>query len=361
MKKKILVLGTGLVGKHIAVDLYKSGHEVSTLSLDKKPSIFENTPIKFFEIPFQIYPPSTKLWDTILDNDIIVNALPGKLGYEALEYCIRMKKDIVDISFMEEDPTNLKDLAKEKGVRVVTDIGVAPGLCGMMIGREVANMKKVQSAKIMVGGLPELCSYPHFYKAPFEPMGVIAEYTRPVRMRENGKDIIVDPLTDCEEVWKDCHVAFNTDGLRTLLTSFPNIPYMVEKTIRLKEHYDFICELQASGFFKPEHIENTAKVLIPEWKLDDNEDDYTIMKVIVTGDKSFIGYTLYDEKKDGVPSMARTTGYTCNAAVELIAQNKITEPGLYLPEELGADENHFQHTLSYLLDRGIDIERDTLK
>ena len=38
------------------------------------------------------------------DFDLVVGALPGDMGFEAMRQVILSKKDIVDISFFPEDP-----------------------------------------------------------------------------------------------------------------------------------------------------------------------------------------------------------------------------------------------------------------
>ena len=371
---KIIVLGGGLVGRHIATDLSKD-HEVTCVDY-RYVAFFEDTEVEHIvsDVNEDSVPSLTEGFD------IVVNALPGHLGFSVLKKLAILGKDTVDISFMPQDPTSLSDVFKNNGARAVVDIGVAPGLCGVWIGKESEGLP-ITRATIMVGGLPLEPKYPYYYKAPFSPIDVIEEYTRPVRMRKDGEDIIVDPFTDWQPIvgYPDL-CAFNTDGCRTLLESFPDIPNMVEKTIRYKNHYNFMKALKDGGFFSTENAKNTAKVMLPHWKLEDEDKEFTLMRVLITKTNPIpktahakncnicngtyseycsayqpshtVTYSLYDEWKDGVPSMARTTGYTCNAVVKLLADNKINEAGLYLPEDLG---DHLDDITSYLADRDVQI------
>jgi saccharopine dehydrogenase-like NADP-dependent oxidoreductase len=52
--------------------------------------------------------------------------------------------------------------------------------------------------------------------------------------------------------------------------------------------------------------------------------------------------------------MARTTGYTCTAAVHLVADGKFSRKGICPPEYLGEDENNFQFVVGYLKDRQVN-------
>ena len=53
--------------------------------------------------------------------------------------------------------------------------------------------------------------------------------------------------------------------------------------------------------------------------------------------------------------MARTTGYTCTAMVNLIARGLWTEPGLVPPEVVGRNAACFDSVLKHLEDRNVHI------
>lgn len=350
-EKKVTVLGAGLVGRHIAVDL-SDRYDVTAVDTQDVSDFFEDTNVTFRLADIR---PET-IPSIVAQSDIVVVAVPGHIGYQTLKAVIQCGIDVVDISFMPEDVQTLEELAKEKGVKVITDFGVAPGLCGLLLGNAVAKLKQVDSATIMVGGFPKEVNWPFFYKAPFSPRDVIEEYTRPVRMRRDGVNIIEEPLSDVEEYNDQTDlplVCFNTDGLRTLLDSFPEIPNMVEKTVRHIGHFDAIDRMREFGFFKPEHLENTCDVLLPQWKLEEKDEDFLTMTIEVTGGEESIRYTLFDEYGDGVSSMARTTGFTCNAGVSILQDLK--EPGLYLPEDIGRDNHLTTKVIDYLKERDVNI------
>jgi saccharopine dehydrogenase-like NADP-dependent oxidoreductase len=129
--------------------------------------------------------------------DIVVTAVPGFMGYKTLEAAINCGKNIVDISFFPEDVLQLDKLAKEKGVTVITDCGVAPGMSNFIVGRYNEEMK-IDAIEIYVGGLPKVRKKPFQYKAPFSPADVIEEYTRPARLMENGFIVTKPALSEVE-------------------------------------------------------------------------------------------------------------------------------------------------------------------
>jgi saccharopine dehydrogenase-like NADP-dependent oxidoreductase len=223
-----------------------------------------------------------------------------------------------------------------------------------------------------VGGLPVVRTLPYEYKAPFSPIDVIAEYTRPARIMENGKLVVRPALSEVELVEFESIgtlEAFNTDGLRTLLKTMP-APNMKEKTLRYPGHAKFMTALRDTGFFDENSIEVsgvtvrpidiTAKLLFLKWELAKDEEEFTVMRVLVEGkendkDKKY-SYSLFDrfETNSGTSSMARTTGYTCTAVARLVLENQFTRKGICPPEYLGATEGCFEKIMKHLGERSID-------
>ncbi|MCD6587114.1 MAG: saccharopine dehydrogenase NADP-binding domain-containing protein, partial [Candidatus Fermentibacteraceae bacterium] len=329
---KVTVLGAGMVGSAIAADL-KTSFSVVSVDLDRNA-------LKKLETNHGIDCIHGDLSDSLFvksvvaDSDVVVSAVPGFMGYNTLRSVIEAGKNVVDIAFFPEDSTPLDKLAREKGVIAVTDMGVAPGMCNVILGYHYSRMK-VNSYLCLVGGLPKKRVWPWEYKAPFSPCDVIEEYVRPARFRENGKDMVAPALSDPELInFRQCGTleAWNSDGLRSLLRNMPDIPNMKEKTMRWPGHIEKARILRESGFFSNEPVEingvfisplqMTEKILFSKknWKLGVEEEEFTVMRVVVGGelDGKPVEHTwdLFDEynRETDTSSMARTTGYACTAA-----------------------------------------------
>lgn len=367
----IAVLGAGMVGRAIAMDL---GNDYTVTSFDLNETNLDelkkrNTSIEMVVANLSLFD-EYKTW--LEPFDLVVTAVPGFMGYKTLEAVIKAGKNVVDISFFPEDVLQLDKLAKEKNVTVITDCGVAPGVSNFIIGRYNEEMK-VTAFECYVGGLPKERKPPFQYKAPFSPIDVIEEYIRPARLVEGGKIVTRPALSEREMMLFDEIgelEAFNTDGLRSLIFTMKNIPDMKEKTLRYPGHIDLIIALQQAGFFETSPLriketdisplEFTSKLLINEWKLGPEEEEFTIMKVIVKGEKDgkrrTIEYNLLDryDKKTKISSMSRTTGYTCTAAVNLIAKNLFAEKGVFPPELIGKHKNCFDFVINYLKERNVN-------
>ncbi len=368
--KKILVAGAGLVGKAIAVDLAKK-YNVTAIdknadSLGKLPKSVATTEVADFEYRAD--------FEKLLSGfDLIVGALPGNLGFEFIKTCIAKKKNAVSISFCKEDVLELNGLAAENNVRVAFDCGVAPGISNMILGH-YDSLMRVNSYKCYVGGLPVKREPPFEYKAPFSPADVIQEYLRPARSIENGKPVVKPALSEPELISFDSIgelEAFNTDGLRSLLKTV-KVPNLSEKTLRYPGHRDTIQLLKDAGFFdenayvfagyKIRPLDITLKLLADKWKLENGEEEFTVMKILIDGttkdgSSTRVEHVLYDryDARTRTTSMARTTGYMCAAVVNLIADEMIEQKGVIAPEYIGADKKHYEFVLRYLKERGINI------
>ena len=366
--KKIVVLGAGLVGRAMILDLYKSYNITAVdISSENLSNLKELPNIVTVEMDLSI---SSNIKKVIKDADLVIGAVPGFMGFEMLRTVIESGKNIVDISFCPENPLELDGLAKENGVTAIIDCGVSPGMGNILLGHHINSMK-IDSYKCLVGGLPQKPEKPWGYKAVFSPIDVIEEYTRPVRFRKNGENLIEEPLSkneviEFEKVGK--FEAWNTDGLRTLLDT-TNIPNMIELTIRHIGTIEPIIALRDSGFFSAEQIDVngmkikpidlTTNLMFSQWKMLPNEHDMTIMRIIIEGTKDGkerrIEYDLIDfyNVKTDTTSMARTTGYTCTAATNLLLENKYDQKGIIPPEILGQDETAYNYIIKYLADRGV--------
>lgn len=369
MGAKILVLGTGLVGRAIAVDLRRDGHEVT--AVDRDGEVLEELQrchgIQGISVDFT----DRELERHITRSDLVVGAAPGELGFRLMERVIRAGRNMVDISFCPEDFMELDPLARKQGVTVVADMGVAPGMCNVFLGYHNRFME-VESYRCMVGGLPFKREWPLEYKSSWSLMDCFEEYTRPARLRVGGKDVTKPALSDTEVVHFEGVgelEAWNSDGLRSLLRSFPDIPEMVEKTLRYPGTTEYLRVLRELGFFSAEPIgvsgvavrpvDLTAALLLPRFRLGKGEGEFTVMRVSIEGtekgSKRGYHYELYDEYDPvtGTHSMARTTGYACTGAAGLMLEGMLGQKGVIPPEHAAVEETNFRFLLDHLEKRGV--------
>lgn len=373
---KVIVLGGGRVGGPMAMDLNKDERFEVTV-VDYSDKVLNNIKTKCPEISTikkDLSNPEN-VTSLVSDYDLAVNAVPGFIGFETAKAIIKAGKNSVCISFYEEDPFELDQLAKENNVTMIMDCGVFPGMGGALIMYLAQKLDSVENVMVYVGGLPVVREWPTEYKAVFSPVDVIEEYIRPARCIENGVRVVRPALSEVEHIFFPqigTLEAFNTDGLRTLLKTI-RARNMKEKTLRYPGHAEKMTMLRELGLFSKEKsieikgvkvspLEMTAQILFPKWELKPGEPDITIFRAIVEGikDGQKIKYTInmfdrYCAETD-VISMARTTGYTATVALRMIVDGVYTHKGISPPEYMGKYPECVEYLLKGLKERGVNWE-----
>lgn len=371
---QIAILGAGMVGRAMAIDL-AAKYTVTSFDVSEQALQIltkKNNNIKTIQADLGDYSNYNLM---LAEFDFLICAVPGFMGYRTLEAIINAKKNVVDISFFPENALELDELAKTNNITAIVDCGVAPGMSNLILGYHNERMK-ITNFECMVGGLPKKRIYPFEYKAPFSPIDVLEEYTRPARYIENSCMVTKPALSDGELIDFE-HVgtleSFNTDGLRSILFTMGHIPNMKEKTLRYPGHIDLMKGLIKAGFlsntpinFKGQQIspmQFTSTLLFNQWKLGETDAEFTLMQIKISDAEKTICYDLYDEYDETTQtsSMSRTTGYTCTAAVNMLIEKLFTEKGVFPPELIGKDEACFNFILNYLKERNIHYRKTESK
>lgn len=370
--RRIVVLGCGAVGKYMAIDLSKDP-SLEVVSVDVNHEALEQLAS---EHPVQIRVEDLSTEEGVLqaieDAEIVIGSVPFSIGYTMLENVIRAGKNIVDISYFPENPFGLDNLAKEKGVTAVVDCGIVPGLSNIILGDHLRKMK-VSRYECYVGGVPKSKEVPFGYKSPFPVLEVLEEYAEAGKRVEKGKVIEEPMLAETMSIDLDpvgTLACLNSDGLRTLIKT-TDIPDMFEKTLRYPDHVDAMRLFRDAGFLNMapvrvndvtvRPIDMTATLLTPLWKYEPGEADLTVMRLIISGVEESkevtCTYDMVDEydPRTGFPSMARTTGYTCNAVTHLVLDGDFTQKGICPPEFVGQVDGCWISVEKYLEDRKVHL------
>ncbi|HOU15995.1 MAG TPA: saccharopine dehydrogenase C-terminal domain-containing protein [Anaerolineae bacterium] len=374
----IVVFGAGLVGSAMVKDLAREANSRVTVA-DVRAAALDRL---VAEVPVQAVCADVREPGRVAalaaEADLVICAVPGFMGFETLQRIIEAGKNVVDISFFPEDAFLLDDLAKAQGVTAVVDCGVAPGLSNIIAGYVSGLLDRVERFVCYVGGLPAIRHWPYEYKAVFSPIDVLEEYTRPARFVEYGQEVIRPALSDAELLdfpGVGTLEAFNTDGLRTLQRTL-DAPFMKEKTLRYPGHINLMRIFRESGFFDTEPldiggvavrpIDLTSKLLFEHWKLRPGEEDFTVMQVIVEGERAGkrVRYT-YDlldryDRATQTTSMARTTGYTATIVARQVLRGQFTQQGICPPEFIGRTPGCYENLLSGYAERNIHLTQTVI-
>ena len=375
---KALVLGYGNIGSVIVADLIRSAPSIEVTVVDKRifraeNSVFVGTRnLTWIQLNVSDYP---KLAQTMKGFDVVIGALPGEIGSNAVKASIAAKVNMVDVSYMPQNPLEFDDKARKAGTTIIPNCGVAPGLSNLLAGHAVAKLDRLENVHILVGGLPEKPVPPLDYTLTWSVSGLVDEYTRKAKIVQDGKVVEAEALGGLEiiefpEVGK--LEAFYTDGLSTLIHTAKNVKSMWEKTLRYPGHVEKINLLKALGFFdeKPVQLEDASisprklTIKLLEEKLrKPGSKDILLMKIEVNGTKrdsktSYVYYLIdhYDEKH-GITAMARTTAYTASIIAQLLSQKVIEGKGVIPPEKVATTREIFSKILNELEKRQIRITK----
>jgi len=379
---KVLVLGCGRMGSAIAMDMAQSDEVSRVVVGDFDENKAEQLVARARSdkvlgqcVDVMDQQATKKL---MKDFDIGVSALPYEISVLASKAAVEAGVHLVDLSY-DERQWELDTAAKEAGVTLVPDCGVAPGLANILAGYSVSLMDEAEAIHILCGGIPQKPVPPLGYKIVFSTQGLVDMYCEKARIVRNGKIVEVDTLSGLEKVefpGVGELEAFYTDGLSTLLhTMKGKVKDMDEKTARWPGHAEKIEAFRDTGFFSADPIQvdgiktmprNVAVSILDKALRLGGEEDVTVLRVDVTGKKdgnkvehSFVMVDFFDKQLQ-VTSMARTTGYTAAIVGRMVARGDIQDRGVVPPEIAVAGK--LKRFTSELAHRGVKIhEISTVK
>ena len=339
--------GAGLVGSFVARKLAEGGYTVSVYDIEPKNSIFE----VYDNITVHVGDVFGYDLEALGNEALFVNLLPGEIGHKLTKRLARVDgRHIVDLSFSEKTPDTITEDRIGTGTKVLWDVGIAPGLSNMLLSEAYGRMGRLSTAEIRVGGNPAEKKGGWNYMAPFSPMDVVAEYTRPARVVRKGKVVTLPPLTERHSIeveGRGIMEAFLTDGLRSVMSSIP-AEEMSEYTVRWPGHIErFIREREANSL--------DIETLIDEWCFDSETPEFTWMEVSATDHLgNSMNWIVNDSGGEDGSSMARTTGLVTVGCIQAwIEDPDMLEPGIHAPEIL--PRNVVSSIIEMMRENGVEI------
>ena len=378
---KIIILGAGMMGRAIAYDLlrYSNFNNITIADRDHKTlqsskKFLNKQKINFLKIDLE----NKKIIKKYFKNfDIIISAVPYKYNYILAKIAIETKTHFIDLggnNDIVKKELSLFKKAKNKGVIVIPDCGLAPGLTSVITKDIVEQMDFVDYVKLRVGGLPQNPKSPLDYQIVFSPYGLINEYVEDAIILDHGKILKKKSMTELEmvrfpEPFGEMEAFLTSGGTSTMPYTFKNkIKYLDYKTVRYPGHCDRFKHLFDLGLANKEKISVGNKKIIPREFfvsfllkiLPINEKDVVLLKVLSRGKKDgediILDYTMIDyyDEKNNITAMMRTTGYPTSIIAQLIERGKIKEFGVFGCEEIVPCSPFFKE----LQKRGIKIQKE---
>ena len=376
---RMLVLGAGLQGSACAYDLLQNP-EVSQVRL---------ADLRFDHLPEFLKPHSgPRLIPTTLDvrdreallalmreSDAVMSAIPYYFNHTLAECAVEAGVHFCDLGGNTEivfQQKSLADRAREKGVTIIPDCGVAPGMVNILAEHGIRQLDAVESVRIYVGGLPQNPEPPLNYQVVYSLEGVLDYYTTRSWVLRGGERTQVTALSEREPVDFPAPVgtleAFHTaGGLSTMAFRYEGvIPEMEYKTLRYPGHAEIMETIRDLGLLDIEPVEVKGLKVSPRElfvtvvgpKLSKPKGkDLLALRVLVRGHKNgrpserrFDLVDRYDEAH-GISAMMRTTGYSLSITGQMQARREVGPAGVWTPDECMPAEAYMKELRS----RGIDL------
>jgi saccharopine dehydrogenase-like NADP-dependent oxidoreductase len=345
--RRALVLGGGQQGRVIAADLARALPRLAVRVADlARPPLAPLPNLAAVEADLA---DATALARLVSDHDLIVGALPSRLGLASMRAALDARRPMVDVSFSAEDPVALDADARRAGVAIVPDCGLAPGISNFWLGDAYARHGTPEAATIRVGGVAQDPSAPYGYVVTWSVDDLMEEYVRPARVLRDGAVVTVPANSDVRQldvpgvgVMED----FLSDGLRTLLHTLPGVRDMSERTLRWPGHVAAVVPLVESGRFADE-IRAKCSAQPPR--------DLVVLHLEARWSGVTRRATLVDryDESTGLTAMSRTTALTTAATARLAAEHGLGAPGVKPPEWLAREPGAWAYVRAALAAHGL--------
>ncbi|HEY8166882.1 MAG TPA: saccharopine dehydrogenase C-terminal domain-containing protein [Gemmatimonadaceae bacterium] len=379
----MLVLGAGLQGSACAYDLLQNP-EVTEVRLGD---------IHTGNLPDFLGPYSGKrLIPTPLDvrdrsavgalmreADAVMSAIPYYFNLDLATHAAKEGVHFCDLGGNTEIVFEQKKLdaeAKAKGVSIIPDCGLAPGMVNILAELGIRQLDRVDEVRIYVGGLPQDPEPPLNYQIVYSLEGVLDYYTTLSWIIRDGKRTQVKALSEREAVIFDEPLgeleAFHTaGGLSTMAFRYEGkIPSMEYKTLRYPGHAAIMEAIRDMGLLDQDPVEVKGvrvaprdlalTVMAPRLTKKDGRD-IVALRVTVRGTRkgkpTKLGWELVDryDEEHGISAMMRTTGYSLSIIGQMQARGDVTLKGVRTPDEAVPGESYIKE----LAKRGVRIREIT--
>ncbi len=358
---QMLVLGAGLQGSSAAYNLLQHDAVERVTLADLNPNRLPVFLQPYLGKRLRTVPLDASDFASVVDlmkgHDAALCALPYYFNEPMTRAAIEGGCHFADLGGNTEIVFQQKKLhasATAKGVSVIPDCGLAPGMVNILAAEGIRRLERARSVRIYVGGLPQHPEPPLNYQIVYSLEGALDYYTTPSWILRGGKAVQVDALSELEPQEFPAPVgtleAFHTGGgISTMPFAFEGrIDSMEYKTLRYPGHVAIMRPIRELGLISNVPIPVKGQQVVPrdvfiaavQPKLYQPEGrDLVALRVVVTGETSGATATVTFELLDyydpalGISAMMRATGYSLSLTAVMQADGTITAKGVHTPDE----------------------------
>lgn len=359
---RFLVIGAGKQGAACAFDLLRQPGKrtvvLADVTLDHLPAFLEPYQKGALELLRLDVKDPKALAAALRGANVVLSAAPYYFNYDLARAAVSAGAHFADLGgntdIVFKQQKELAAEATKKGVSVVPDCGLAPGMVNILAAEGIRRLDTTDSVKIFVGGLPQHPEPPLNYMVVYSIEGVLDYYTTPSWVLRDGKPAQVEALSEIEHVVFPDPIgkleAFHTaGGISTLPFRYEGkVRTMEYKTLRYPGHAAIMRPIRELGLLDLEPVEVNGGRIRPRDAFvatvgprltRPQGRDLVALQVDVRGTKdgksAGTRWRLVDryDEQFGVTSMMRTTGYSLAITGLLLADGLIAAKGVHTPDE----------------------------
>jgi lysine 6-dehydrogenase len=185
---KMLVLGAGLQGCACAYDLLQSpavgGVTLADLRPDHLPPFLAGDWGGRLTTVRLDVTDAVAVRETLRGHTAVMSAIPYYYNGPMARAAVEAGCHFADLGGNTEivfEQKKLDDQAVAKGVSIIPDCGLAPGMVNILAAEGIRRLDRAQQVKIYVGGLPQHPEPPLNYQIVYSLEGALDYYTTPSR------------------------------------------------------------------------------------------------------------------------------------------------------------------------------------
>jgi saccharopine dehydrogenase-like NADP-dependent oxidoreductase len=346
MKKDVVIVGAGKIGRTIADLLSMSGDYVVTV-VDRSEAQLASLAGENAVSVRQIDVGDQDALSTLLRGRFaVLSAGPYDLTIRIAEAAARSAVHYLDLTEDVASTHAVRKLAASADRAFIPQCGLAPGFVSIVAADLARRLDRLDCLGLRVGALPQYPSNALNYNLTWSTEGVINEYCEPCEAIVNGVRTLVPPMEGREEFSLDgvTYEAFNTSGgLGSLCESLEGkVRTLNYRTIRYPGHAAIMKTL-----LNDLRLSERRDVLkdILEKALPSTSQDVVIVFVTATGtrDGRFVQETyankIYSRMIGGKVRSAiqTTTASGICAVLDLLAEGSLPRKGFLRQEEIALE------------------------
>ena len=379
----ITVLGAGSIGASVVRELCARTGEVEQVQVCDTRSqalqrLHEQVDADQFLRSFQVDVRDTGVLSQIVKgSDCVISCVPAEFNPELAELCLDVGVHFCDLGgddALVGQQLALDERAREKGVWIVPNCGLAPGLVNVVCLHGIDRLDRAEAAHLRVGDVPLHPEPPFNFRVSWSAERILSDYTNPAQLIEDGQVVEAEALSreeviEFEEPFGRMEAFCTQGGLSTLTDTLAgHVEALDHKTIRWPGHAHQMRFVIGLGLAEERKIGVRTHLTYRDLlvrrmrkRLGGDYEDAVLMRVLLRGEQDGRPTTLvyemverYDPATQQTAMMRCTAVPTVVAALFLAREGTVSGGGADVPEQV-IPRDQF---LGEVADRGLNIQNE---